>query len=82
MPRRLLVVGLLASPAVAAAIAGSSRSAPQVGHVPSGVIADGAQYFAQSSHHGIAVGQLVRFRTRSLSGVEPNSNASRIERSR
>jgi len=54
---------------------------PQVGQVPSSFMADGVQYLAQSSHQGIA-GHSLRFRTLSLMGVEPNSNASRMERSR
>ena len=73
MPRRLLVAR------VGGGALGVSRSAPQVGQAPSGVIADGAQYFSQSSHHGISS---ARFLTRSLIGVEPKPNASRIDRSR
>ncbi len=61
----------------------ASRPRPHVGHSPDSVIADGAKYFAQSSHHGIASPTYsVRRRTRSFSGVDPKSKASRMLRSR
>jgi hypothetical protein len=51
------------------------------GHDPSMFIADGARYLAHPSHQGIAV-QSARFLTRILIGVEPNSNFSRMHRSK
>ena len=60
----------------------AATARPQVGQVPSAFIDDGAQYFAHSSHHGMPESYSLRMRTRNLIGVEPNSNASRMERSR
>jgi hypothetical protein len=45
------VIGVAPVVGVAGAT-GASTDRPHVGQVPSSRIADGAQYFAQSSHHG------------------------------
>ena len=60
----------------------AATARPHAGQVPSSFMADGAQYFAHSSHHGIALPYSLRLRTRSLMGVDPKSKASRMERSR
>ena len=59
-----------------------SISRPHSGQPPSFVIADGAKYREHGSHHGTCHPCSERVRTRSLIGVEPNSNASRMERSK
>ena len=68
-------------------LTGRSMDLPHDGHSPAGVKADGAKYREHGSHHGIqrfgaSYPCSERVRTRNLIGVEPNSKASRIERSR
>ena len=65
---------------------------PHFGQVPSSFTVEGVQYLAHSSHHGIRArpasehdrheNYSLRLRTRNLIGVDPNSNASRMLRSR
>lgn len=66
--------------ALMAVVEGVSRTRWHRGHEPSAPMAVGVQYLAHSLQKGID--HSLRLRTRSFSGVDPNSKASRIQRSR